>query len=257
VHLTNKVRQRKEDDIKRIFAAISLVVLAVSCLAQTNHPKAEATDTNVIAIVLGKQITASEKDKLNGLIVGPLLERFAKVNHLEPTAEELDAFVLKAEEKEKQRRIKLQEDRATLIQELKNPALSSQERQQKESRLQRIVKWQDEIKQKGERMEEQIRTMYRQLAQRFVRAWKINQALYRKYGGRVIFQQAGAEPLDAYRAFLKEAEKKGSFQILEKQYVASFWRYYTNDAMHTFCSRDDGAKFINTPWWMIKEPPEK
>ena len=99
--------------------------------------------------------------------------------------------------------------------------------------------------------------MKRQMAQNLVRMWKINKALYEKYGGRVIFQQAGVEPIDAYRDFLKEEEKKGSFQILDKQYKAGFWRYFTDDAMHAFYSKDDGAKFINTPWWMMEDPREE
>jgi hypothetical protein len=59
-------------------------------------------------------------------------------------------------------------------------------------------------------MEDQMRLMKRQIAQQFVKSWKINKALYAQYGGRVIFQQAGVEPLDAYRDFLKEQEKKGA-----------------------------------------------
>ena len=99
--------------------------------------------------------------------------------------------------------------------------------------------------------------MKRQMARSFVKSWKINKALYEKYGGRVIFQQAGPEPLDAYRDFLKEQEKKGAFQIRDKQYEPEFWRYFTNDAMHTFYDKDDGTKFINTPWWLMDESLEE
>ena len=48
-----------------------------------------------------------------------------------------------------------------------------------------------------------------------------------------------------------------AFQILDKKYEALFWRYFTNDAMHTFYSKDDGAKFINTPWWMMEQSSEE
>ena len=70
----------------------------------------------------------------------------------------------------------------------------------------------------------------------------------------MIFQQAGAEPLDAYRDFLKEQEKNGAFKIMDKTDESEFWKYFTNDAMHKFYSKDEGAKFINTPWWMMKNP---
>ncbi len=78
--------------------------------------------------------------------------------------------------------------------------------------------------------------------------------MYEKYGGRIIFQQAGVEPLDAYLKFLKDQEKKGNFKILNKEYEPSFWRYFTDDAMHTFISKDDGAKLMGTPWWLMEKP---
>ena len=110
-----------------------------------------------------------------------------------------------------------------------------------------------EMKERTQGMKEQLRPIKRQMARQFVRSWKINKALFAKYGGRVIFQQAGPEPLDAYRDFLREQEKKGAFRILDEKYKAPFWRYFTHDAMHTFYSKGDGARFINTPWWMLEQ----
>ena len=247
--------------MKRIVMPL-VIALAVSavCSAQTNQPGVGTTANDVIAVVLGKKLTIKDKDKLDGLIFGMLLDNFAKENKIEPTEQELDAFVLKTEEKERQHQIKFEQDRQNLLTELKSPSMSERERKERESRLQtieRILKTTREIKDSTKVTEEQLRLMKRQIAQEVVRMWKINKALYEKYGGRVIFQQAGVEPLDAYRDFLKEEEKKESFQILDKQYEADFWRYFTNDAMHTFYSKDDGAKFINTPWWMMEDPREE
>jgi hypothetical protein len=241
-----------------------IVILLVMCLvagptyAQT--PQAKDSDKDVIAVVLGKKITVKDKDRLDGLIFGALLEQFAKDNKIAPTEEELDAFVLKTEEKERQHEIKLQEDRQKLVAELKATTLSERKRKDKESQLQTIesiLKTTREMKEQSKGMEEQLRPIKRQIAQQFVKRWKLNKALYAKYGGRVIFQQAGVEPLDAYRNFLREQKKIGAFQILDKKYEAPFWRYFTNDAMHTFYSKDDGAKFINTPWWMMEQTPEE
>ncbi|MDN5943457.1 MAG: SurA N-terminal domain-containing protein [Nitrospira sp.] len=233
------------------------VALVSSGFAQTDSVKAEATDTNVIAVVLDKKITANEKDNLNGLIFGALLQRYAKENQIEPTDEELDAFVRRTEEKEKQHQAKFERDRERLRKELKSASLSGRDRKEKESQLktiESILKSTREMKKQTKGTEEMMRPIKRQTAQQFVKSWKINKALHEKYGGRVIFQQAGVEPLDAYRDFLKEQEKKGAFQILDKQYEPGFWRYFTNDAMHTFYKKKDGANFINTPWWMMEEP---
>jgi hypothetical protein len=239
---------------------VGMFVLAVSCFAKTDSPKAGAMNTDVIAVVLGKKITTGEKDKLNGLIFSALLQQYAKENKIEPSEAELDAFVTKLVEMEKLTQAKDEADRAQLRHQLQSTSLSDQDRKEKESELQtieRTLKSTQEAKEMSKGMEDQMRLMKRQIAQQFVKSWKINKALYAQYGGRVIFQQAGVEPLDAYRDFLMEQEKKGAFQIIDKQYEPEFWRYFTNDAMHTFYNKDDGAKFINTPWWMMDKPPEE
>jgi len=178
---------------------------------------------------------------------------------VEPTNQELDDFVSKTKEQEKKQLIKFKKDRKKLLAELKATTLSERERKDKKSQLktiESILKTMGEMNGRTEGVKKQLRAMERQNARQYVRSWKINKALYAKYGGRVIFQQAGVEPLDAYRDFLREQEKNRAFQILDKKYEASFWRYFTNDAMHTFYPKDDGAKFINTPWWMMEPSSE-
>jgi hypothetical protein len=233
---------------------VTLLVAGVSSFAETNYPGV-SPNADIIAVVLGEKLTINDKDKLSGLIFGALLEQFAKENKIEPTEKELNAFILKMEERKKQHQIKFERDREKLLKELESPSLSVRDRKEKESQLEtieRILKTNRQVKERTKGMEEQ----WRPIAQQVVRMWKINKALYAKYGGRVIFQQAGVEPIDAYRDFLKDQQKKGTFQILNKKHEVSFWEYFTNDAMHTFYSEEDGAKFINTPWWLMEEAPE-
>lgn len=40
-------------------------------------------------------------------------------------------------------------------------------------------------------------------------------SLYEAYGGRIIYQQLGPEPLDACRQYLEERQKAGDFRIDE------------------------------------------
>lgn len=250
--------------MKRMFAMVVVVVVAVvlsgSCFAQNAPKQAGDAGAQVIAVVLGKQITAADKDKLDGLIFSTLLQEYAKDNQIEATDAELDAFLAKTEEKEQQTQARFEADRDRLQRELQAATLAEGDRKAKESQLETIesvLASSREIKEMTKGMAEQMRPMQRKMAQQFVKSWKINKALYEQYGGRVIFQQAGAEPLDAYRDFLREQQKKGAFQILDKQYEASFWRYFTNDSMHRFYNQADGAKFINTPWWMMAQLPQQ
>jgi hypothetical protein len=236
--------------MKRIL--ISIIITAASViptLAQTN-----AVDKDTIAVVLGKPIAVKDKDKLNGLIFGTLLEQYAKENKIEPTEAELDVFVQKTEEINKKQHAKFEKDRKKLTQELKSDTLTERERKEKTTYLQNlenILKTTKEADEMAKGMKEQMKVMRRNMARHFVKTWKINKSLYEKYGGRIIFQQAGVEPLDAYRKFLKEQEKKGNFKILNKEYEPSFWKYFTDDTMHTFYSKNDGANLMQTPWWLM------
>jgi hypothetical protein len=85
----------------------------------------------------------------------------------------------------------------------------------------------------------------------FIRQWKINRALYQQYGGRIIFQQGGAEPLDAYRKFLDESAARGDFRITNPDMDAGFWRYYRDDSIHEFFkpgSAEEAKAFADPPW---------
>jgi hypothetical protein len=240
--------------------AFLLMISLTGGAAFAQTPPAQSSEQKVIAVVLGKKIRVKDKARLNGLIFGTLLERFAQDNRIEPTEEELDTFIRKTGELK--RRQQEEDDikemvikkRKQLQAELQSGTLSVGERKTKESSLKKIDK---DFRPDGTMREaaaEKVRLMKRRMALQFVRRWKINKALFAKYEGRVIFQQVGPEPLDAYRDFLREQEKKGAFKILDEKYKAPFWRYFTNDAMHSFYPDDEGAKFINTPWWMMDPP---
>ena len=85
-------------------------------------------------------------------------------------------------------------------------------------------------------------------AQTTVRNWKFNKALYAKYGGRVIFQQAGCEPLDAYKTFWDEQRK--NVEIFDQRFQPAFnWfeKYYNMD--HSFVAKKDADKYFSSPWW--------
>jgi hypothetical protein len=90
-----------------------------------------------------------------------------------------------------------------------------------------------------------------EVATAFIHQWKVNRALYQQYGGRILFQQGGPEPLDAYRKFLEESAARGDFRIANKELEAGFWRYYRDDSIHDFFepgSADEAKAFADPPW---------
>jgi hypothetical protein len=91
----------------------------------------------------------------------------------------------------------------------------------------------------------------REIGAAFIRQWKINKALHEQYGGRIIFQQTGPEPLDAYRKFLEEAQARGDFEILDGGLEEAFWKYYRDDSIHSFFapgSKEEAQAFATPPW---------
>lgn len=240
---------------------LGIMICSALCSAHAKDGQPEKQTDPVIAEVLGRAIRMSEKDKMNGMIVDSLVESYAKERKIEPTKAEIEAFVSKSREKEKQKRKEWEKKRKDILEKLKTRKFPESERKQLRSELElldsllkvapQMAKYEQENPQKVTKIEEDI-------ARHFVWAWKLNKALFEQYGGRVIFQQAGVEPVDAYRDFLKEEERKGSFKIFDKKFEPTFWEYYTKDNMHTFISetREQGAKIFETPWWLMDEQKE-
>ena len=245
--------------MKQIVLTAGLGLVTALGLAQSNQPAEPVSNSVVIAVVCGRDITLQDKSQLNGLIFETLLDKFAKDNKITPTEAELDAFARKQEEQRNEHQRELEQDLPELRKELQSTTLNARDRKDKEELLrltERALKSYREIQSLSKSQEDELRPMKRRMAEQFVLRWKINQALYRKYGGRVIFQQAGMEPLDAYRDFLRDQERTGAFIIVDKQSPVQFWRYFTTDSMHTFLSPEEAAKSMQTPWWLLEPPPE-
>ncbi|MBL8201623.1 MAG: hypothetical protein JNK40_11665 [Chromatiales bacterium] len=97
----------------------------------------------------------------------------------------------------------------------------------------------------------QVDAMRREMGSSLIRQWKINKSLHEAYGGRIIYQQLGPEPLDAYRQYLEERQKAGDFRIDESAMKQAFWQYFTDDSQHDFMkkgSADEARAFATSPW---------
>lgn len=218
-------------------------------------------------LTLGQKKSWSEKErneKLSALILGPLVEEYAKTHNITSSDEEINAFVKQTEPKDpislknlreseegyKRHLKQLRERKKMLDDELLQPNLRKETKQ-------KILEELDLIN-KG--LSYRFANLQQESSQRvasvFLRAWKLNKSLYEQYGGRVIFQQAGPEPVDAYRDFLKEHETKGDFEIYDENLKKSFWAYFIDDG-HSFYSKEEGEKVMQIPWWEIKAKPKK
>ena len=94
----------------------------------------------------------------------------------------------------------------------------------------------------------------RGVAAMMVASWKFNQGLYRKYGGRVVFQQAGLEPLDASKAFMDELKTSGVYTIIDPAYQDLFTEtdeYFTKH--HEFVDQAEADEYFSSPWWLKQD----
>jgi hypothetical protein len=205
---------------------------------------------------LDKTIRRSQKDRASGLILGPLVARYVDEKGLRPTREEIETFVARARERDAAEKTDLAETKRRLSEMLKGPGLSPADAERLRAdlaRTDRLLREDPEMSRYEHENPEEVRGMEEALAREYVQNWKVTRSLFRQYGGRIAFPQTGPEPVDAYRDFLREQEKKGNLSIMDRQIGAAFWNYFTNDLLHTFVTtnREQGAALLDTPWWMV------
>jgi heat shock protein HslJ len=174
----------------------------------------EPRDIPVVATVLGEEIRTSDSAEMQQIILTRLFDRYAAEHGLKATDDEIETWVTRLQQA-------LDADGLNAIQEL-TPEEAAE-----------------------------FDSMRREMARSMIEHWKLGRALYKQYGGRIIYQQLGPEPLDAYREFLQEQQKAGAFAIEVLEYEADFWDYFINDTLHDFMeegSEDAASAFEVAPW---------
>ncbi len=172
------------------------------------------TDPSAVAFVHGEPLPTDDPAMVQDAILTALFDRYAAENGLEATEPEIDAYVENMEKGMREMGLDAEDD------------LTPEEKAE-------------------------VAAMRREMGRSLIRQWKINKSLYEQYGGRIVYQQMGPEPIDAYRAFLEERQKAGDFLITDSELNEAFWRYFTNESIHDFMpagSEDEAAAFANPPW---------
>jgi hypothetical protein len=167
----------------------------------------------------------------------PVADRFVKERKVEATAEEVEAF--KRNSRKGRERV-LRETEAHLAKikaDLAAPNLPAEKRGKLQKEVATI--------EKGQALRRAANAdVPAVIARTFIVAWKTERELHRAYGGRVIFQQFGAEALDARRLLYEEAEKKGDL-VFDDPGVRHMFYYYAN-MRHVVVD----AKALEEPWFL-------
>jgi hypothetical protein len=192
-----------------------------------------------------------DAEELRYVVLRELTDRYVQDQGIVVTPAEKDAYVTHVQEGLAKDRAQNAARRADLAGRLAAGGLSDAERWRLAAE---VASLDDLLAALGDpgtaRADPQEEATRQQVAAAFILQWKINRALYRQYGGRIIFQQGGPEPLDAYRRFLEEAQSRGDFRIVNRSLEAAFWRYYRENSIHSFYppgSREE-ARAFEAPW---------
>jgi hypothetical protein len=237
-------------------AAVVTLLLAFTPAVSFAGPTGVGPDQAPSAQVLGTEIRTSDPEELRYVVLGALTNRYAAQRGIDVTPDEIDDYLARiaavAEQDRRERDARLVE----IERQLATPSLGGDQRAAlttERDSLDQLRRDLDGAPATPQAAAEEAHAR-RTVAAAFIRQWKINQALYRDYGGRIIFQQGGPEPLDAYRRFLEEQERQGAFAITRKDLAAALWRYYTEDAIHTFYSAGSAeeAHAFAIPWWLTR-----
>jgi heat shock protein HslJ len=173
-----------------------------------------ADEAPAVATVLGEDLFTTDAGELQSAILTSLFDHYAAEHDLDALESEIDHFVETMEAGMRAEGLDAGDD------------LSPQEKAE-------------------------VATMRREMGSAMIRQWKINRALHEEYGGRIIYQQMGPEPLDAYREFLQAQCDADAFAIMDPDLEAAFWRYFTDESMHDFMapgSADEKRAFSVPPW---------
>lgn len=181
-----------------------------------------------------------------------VFEDYARSRRIAPTEAEINSQIAG------HRRLKALGDaerarqREALIAELGSSSLSARRRAEAQQHLDLINRIEEfEAKRAAELRDPAQRKLHEEAEQRvaehWVRQWKLSQALYREFGGRIIFQQAGWEPIDAYRALLEQQEARKGFVVHDAGFRAAVYAYF----QHNFVYADEArARFyFEKPYW--------
>jgi len=158
---------------------------------------------------------------LEALVYSALQKQLLEEMDMEPSEDDIQLFIDFSRKKQETQLEEFQTQREGLLKELQAANLEESKRASLKDHLKTIDQLiAFELK---AREEEKTIPNYEQIKKRSLKrvatvsvtSWKFNKALYTKYGGRVIFQQAGFEPIDAYKSFLEGHKASKNYEIMD------------------------------------------
>ena len=213
---------------------ILLTILAIEPIASGETDVYGLQEDPLVATVFETGIHSRDSEEVQYVILQRLMTRYAEDHKIDVSKDEVDAYMLAQKRFMALDRQRRELRRTELAKQLQSSHITDEQRSTLDKQLEVLNSLAEADREAADEDSPEVRAYSEQLAKVFILRWKVNRALYRQYGGRIIYQQAGPEPLDAYRTFLQEQEAMGHFKILDPAYVQKFWYYFVTDELHDF-----------------------
>mgnify|MGYP001544890713 CR=1 FL=1 len=211
-----------------------LTILAIVSIASGETDVYGLQEDPLVATVFETGIHSRDSEEVQYVILQRQMPRYAEDQKIDDSKDEIDAYKLAQKRFMALDRQRRELRRTELAEQLQSGYITDEQRSTLTKNLEILNSLADADRETADEDSPEVRAYSEQLAKAFILRWKVNRALYRQYGGRIIYQQAGPEPLDAYRTFLQEQEAMGHFKILNPAYVRKFWHYFVTDELHDF-----------------------
>jgi len=229
--------------LKTVFALVAFLVLLQNAFAV-----GETAQKKTVAIVHGTALYEEDCPNITECITGMLLDDFGKNNSLQVTDQELELYSKSYLNSMMNRLPKKRDEAVALEREITAGKLT-------ESRRKLKLRMLEDVKIEIKNLEEIIeftQKHYKELrapAELFVGRWKIMNALYDRYKGRIAITKFGPVPTDAIERMIVEEEKAGMVKILDKENDLTFHRSFDKDANNGYYPQQEGETALKIPPW--------
>lgn len=253
---------------------IAAPALAQAPAAPPAPPAADNAATGgVVLTVLGRAYTAADVDptaesnptlgaarptgeihhvgRLGELLIRPLVERYLERNNLAPTEAEVAAATnaFRASLNTNDAVAARQRERLAAIHEaLGDPTLSAEKR----AGLQAELKLVEELNAAATGLpkpDAPLDPVLVDILHAIVAQWKFNKSVYDRFGGRLLNDIMGMEPLDAMRQWLEEEEREGAFTFTNDGLRDLFYARYKRDYGSSIVVGVEAKKLMSKPFW--------
>lgn len=191
--------------------------------------------------------------QLANLVQTRLMDAYAKRFRLEPTEAELQPLLramqgIPKDVEESMKQVR-QRKAAEIRKKLEAPGLDPAERERLTAEL---ANWERVPPNRDAEILEGNRKMMSALVQN----WKVQRSLYQRHGGKVLLSSFGFHvAIDAMQRFLREEEKRRSFEVFDPDLRAAFWKAVAEEtwADGIVTGRSADEVFATPPWQQVKD----